>query len=191
MIYDLIVDYQYVINNISQLACVQNVKSFVRFVQNRAYIFQATPKLVFQPAINQPDESPVHQEAQLLLKLGKIKHPRIKWINKPQSNDEQVITLSGHTAAIMPCAWSDGQRILSTSLKGQLLVWHADTGKKLKTLTVYTRSRSYAWSLDGSKIFFTLGTKLEARDIQTISESATFVHPSVNVISILATVDGG
>jgi len=69
----------------------ENVATFERFVKSQAHILQRNPALMFQQAINEPDDSQVFQAAKSLLKSGKITFPWFKWINKPLCNEAPVL----------------------------------------------------------------------------------------------------
>ena len=133
---------------------VEGVAVFARFIKRQAHVLQHNPALMFQQAINEPNDTLVFQAAESLLKSGKITFPWFKWLNKPQSHDAQITILTGHTKEVRSCAWSpDSKRILSASDDNTLRVWDADTGKTLQTLTGHTGFvGSCAWSPDGKRI---------------------------------------
>ncbi|WP_224364956.1 NACHT and WD40 repeat domain-containing protein [Hyalangium versicolor] len=70
------------------------------------------------------------------------------------SSGQCLLTLSGHKAAVVSCAWSpDGQRLLSGSDDFTLKVWDASSGRCLRTLSGHTYSvDDCAWSPDGQRL---------------------------------------
>jgi WD40 repeat protein len=77
------------------------------------------------------------------------KTPRI-W---DATSRKEVMALVGHSGRIYTLAWSpDSKRLVTGSDDHTAMVWEAETGKKLLTLSHGDKVNSVAWSLDGKRV---------------------------------------
>ena len=67
---------------------------------------------------------------------------------------QELLTLKGHTGAVISVSWSpDGKRLATGSADGTAKVWDAAGGRELLTLRgIRARSMSVSWSPDGMRL---------------------------------------
>ncbi|EGD78860.1 hypothetical protein PTSG_01838 [Salpingoeca rosetta] len=85
-------------------------------------------------AVNQPNASPIHDQAQQLMARRRL--PHFKWINKPQSKSACIMHIEGHSNPVY-CASINQHRIASGARNGELRVWDVKTGTLLNLLAAH------------------------------------------------------
>jgi len=141
-------------------ATASRLESFYRFMTANAHVLSQHAELTLQQAANQPDSSAPAVAARELWARGApdavsgAVSAWVRWINKPQTQDACVLTLSGYSDAMMACAFSpDGSRMVCASRDRTLKVWDARSGAEVATLVGHSNwVVACAYSPDGSKI---------------------------------------
>lgn len=65
----------------------------------------------------------------------------MRWLNKPQTANPCIMTLSGHDAVVRSCAFSPSEEIiLSAADDATLKLWNKTTGEEMKTLRGHRNS---------------------------------------------------
>jgi len=132
MVYDLIMDYNASMEpgNLPHRN-LKNVQSFARFIRTQSHVIAKNPKLMFQQAFNEPDNTAPAQAARRLLENNPDSYTFLRWNNKEQIQSPCLFTLNSHTKYVNNCDVSpDGKNIVSASSDGTLKIWKTDNGKE-------------------------------------------------------------
>jgi len=130
---------------------VGQVKSFIGRRLDRL-LSPAAPNATFQLAIQEPDKSVPSRNAQML-GANLLKYV-IRWINKPQSLEPCILTISEHEGRVNQVCWSpDGLLLASVSDDCSIKICNASTGEEFCTLKGHGDPvTSVAFKNDGSTI---------------------------------------
>eukprot|EP01125_Pyxidicula_operculata_P019749 TRINITY_DN7182_c0_g1_i1.p1 TRINITY_DN7182_c0_g1~~TRINITY_DN7182_c0_g1_i1.p1 ORF type:complete len:1565 (+),score=417.22 TRINITY_DN7182_c0_g1_i1:40-4734(+) len=147
--YDLVADYL-MFNEYKQKAQIpekitKEVEEYQRFVMGRSHVLTNNPNLTFSMAYSLPSDSlPCQQAHKRYYVTGVETRPFLNWINKPQTANSCIMTLSGHDMVIRNSAHSpqgaEKKRIVSASDDHTLKVYDATTGEEIQTLRGHTNS---------------------------------------------------
>lgn len=114
----------------------EELQEWLRFTQAQTHILNAHGSVVFQQALNEPDDSIVATAARKWLGTQAHKPVWVRLLNKPRGGGGCLMTLAGHSDAVDACAFSpDGSRIVSGSYDKSLKIWDAKTGRLLSTIS--------------------------------------------------------
>jgi WD40 repeat protein len=138
MVTELIDDFNYYIENVTEDPVIENVRAFHKFVLNQAHIIgQNTlnlPQLIGQQAKNRPDNSFISELGRSYLESFDPPLAWFDWKNKPQESDACIRTYTGHLDVINCSAISpDGRTLLSGSKDKTLKLWNYETGDEIRT----------------------------------------------------------
>jgi len=153
LIYDLVADYDTALADpglpTERRAAVED---FARFVRAHSHVLSKHPGLMFQLALNEPDQTAPARAARVRLHPGSgVSY--FQWTNKPQSLNRCILTLAGHRDIVNTCAVSsDGKRVITGSSDAQLIVWDASTGQQLRALPHPASVEICLFSPEGSRI---------------------------------------
>jgi WD40 repeat protein len=153
----------------------QTLEAWLAFLRGQSHSLRLYPALLFQQAINQPDESIVSIAARQRWHSGLETRPWLRLMNKSQHRDPCILSLTGQHW-ITACAFSpDGSRIFSAYYDSSIRIWNAETGEELSTNSYPANLAPCAFSRDGQRIILVSkdnGT-LTLRDNQEDRELAT------------------
>ena len=104
-----------------------------RFIQADSHILRECPELLFQQAINQPANTEVARNAAAQReRYRQANRSFLRWVNRPESRDPCLMTLSGHTAPVFGISISpDGRRIVSADHSELVIGWDFENGREL------------------------------------------------------------
>jgi len=132
---------------------LNQAQEFHQFIKARAHIMHRRPDLTFSMALSLPDSSFPCKTASHRWNSGLETRPHIRWINKPNSADPCLMTLSGHNMVVQCCAVNpnfESRQIASASHDLTIKLWDSETGEELASMTGHTRSLTHcAYSPDG------------------------------------------
>lgn len=144
------------------------LSKFQRFITAQSHILTERPGMLFQQAVNEPDDSPVAQRAHIELRTRHQSHPWLRWANRPQILSACVLTLAGHNDSVTACSVSsDGRHIASCSTDGTARIWDAGTGKELFVVSGTGNLWTCAFSPDGKWLAVGGDSYTAICDIQT------------------------
>jgi len=132
---------------------VHTLQDLHHFISSNSHILSKESHLLFQQALNEPDRSRVSKMAQQL----KGRPPRahwIEWLNKPQTLDPCVLTLTGSTSPFTSSCFSpDSKYLCCGGSDGTLKVFDTETGAEFLTLSGHTNTVAFcSYSPDGRSI---------------------------------------
>jgi WD40 repeat protein len=92
-------------------------------------------------AASLPDESRPAKEAASRYRQRIERRPWMRWVNKPQTANPCIMTLSGHEMVIRGCSVSPTASIIASASDDKTIrIWNAATGEETKTLKGHTNS---------------------------------------------------
>lgn len=135
----------------------KEIGEFQKFVVGRSHVLAHSPSLTFSMALSLPNNSTPSQQAHSrYYEKGLETRPFLDWLNKPQTPNPCVMTLSGHDAIVKCCAHSPNAsdpKIVASSDDSTLKVYNANTGEELLTLKGHKGSVFFCdFSSDGKQI---------------------------------------
>uniref|UniRef100_A0A6B2KWF4 NACHT domain-containing protein n=1 Tax=Arcella intermedia TaxID=1963864 RepID=A0A6B2KWF4_9EUKA len=159
MTYDLVSDYLQLSEYKSEIPdkIFEEISEYQRFVMGRAHVLVHSPFLTFSMAYSLPNESsPAKQAHYRYYQAGLESRPFLKWVNKPQTSNPCIMTLSGHDMVIRGChvyATEKTRRIVSAADDSLLKLYDGMTGEEILTLRGHKSSVAYcSFSPDGTMI---------------------------------------
>lgn len=184
---DLLLDYIQALDDLNKSErSFDDIKEFKRFIFNQADILRRHPQLTAQQAINQPDRSIIHLAGKkYLTTLGK---PLLwfEWLNKPQSSDPCILSIS-QSNYLNGCAFSpNGNKILTASEDKTLKLWDVETGREVKSYIGHNDAvNACRFSSDGSRIISGSADKtLKLWDVNTGEIIWTFLGHTDSVLRV-------
>lgn len=150
MTYDLVNDFLLLADYKKHVP--QNIAAefseYQRFVMSGSHVLSHNPSLTFSMAYSLPDDSlPFKQAHYRYYQSRSETRPFLKWLNKSQTSNPCIMTLSGHDMVVRCCAISPETRESSTKPKivagsddHTLKIYDATTGEELCTLKGHSNS---------------------------------------------------
>jgi len=126
------------------------IQDWFRLIRSHQHILKDYPGLLFQLAANEPVSSTAADLAEARFSSGLEKRVWFRQLNKPQRLQSCLLTLAGHTSAVLACAFSpSGRLVVSGSIDGWVKIWDALTGKEITAI----KAGSYGGFVNGLECY--------------------------------------
>lgn len=111
----------------------ENLTEWARFFRSDAHILSQEPQLLLQQALNRPDDHTIALAASHYFQRRGSSRPLVQWINKPQTRDASLLTLSTESSKNLRFS-PTGSRLLtwshsSPSEPGEAMLWDISNGR--------------------------------------------------------------
>lgn len=138
--------------NDEELPTPPQLRPWLQFLTESTHVLKHHPELVWQEAANQPQQTAVARRVRELRGAGRwLERCWFEWLNGAERATGRLMTLTGHTDAIMALAVTpDGSRIISAGQDGTIRIWSSRDGQETHRLQGHTGPVSgLAMSPDG------------------------------------------
>jgi WD40 repeat protein len=172
----------------------QDLVEWLRCLRHDSQVLRSRPHLLFQQALNQPEQSAPSLAAAARVREGREPRACFAWIDKSVVTPGALMNIAAHADAALSAVFSpDGLRLASGGYDRLVKLWNAADGRELAVLSGHRDAVDrVAFSPDGRLLASaSRDSSLKLWDVAAGRELRTLLGHSGGVTSCAFSPDGG